>query len=63
MLKVMHLMAAKGKPEFDGTKVGTNGEKLTTNPKPDENSGKIENEIYVDVDIMVLANPRNCKLT
>jgi cation/acetate symporter len=54
--------AAKGKPEFDGTKVGTNGERLTTNPKPAENSGKIENEIYVDVDIMVLANPEIANL-
>jgi cation/acetate symporter len=54
--------AAKGKPEFDGTKVGVNGERLTTNPKPAENSGKIENEIYVDVDIMVLANPEIANL-
>ena len=54
--------AAKGKPEFDGTKVGTHGERLTTNPKPAENSGKIENEIYVDVDIMVLANPEIANL-
>ena len=54
--------AAKGKPEFDGTKVGTNGERLTTNPKPAENTGKIENEIYVDVDIMVLANPEIANL-
>lgn len=54
--------AAKGKPEFDGTKVGTNGERLTTNPKPAENSDKIENEIYVDVDIMVLANPEIANL-
>jgi cation/acetate symporter len=54
--------AAKGKPEFDGTKVGTNGERLTTNPKPLENTGKIENEIYVDVDIMVLANPEIANL-
>ena len=54
--------AAKGKPEFDGTKVGTSGERLTTNPKPLENTGKIENEIYVDVDIMVLANPEIANL-
>jgi cation/acetate symporter len=54
--------AAKGKPEFDGTKVGINGERLTTNPAPLENTGKIENEIYVDRDIMVLANPEIANL-
>ncbi|MEA1915293.1 MAG: sodium:solute symporter family protein, partial [Campylobacterota bacterium] len=54
---------AKGKPAFDGDKRGSNGERLTTNAKgmPTEaelkkNNG-IANEIYVDRDIMVLANP------
>jgi len=53
----------KGKPAFDGEKRGTSGQRLTTNAKgaPTEaelkaNNG-IANEIYVDRDIMVLANP------
>jgi len=54
---------AKGKPAFDGEKRGKYGQRLTTNakgaPTPAElkkNNG-IANEIYVDRDIMVLANP------
>ncbi len=53
----------KGKPHFDGDKRGANGERLTTNAKGaptkaelEKNNG-IANEIYVDRDIMVLANP------
>ena len=53
---------AKGTPQFDGTKVGAHGERLTTNSKASANSGKIENEIYVDNDIMVLANPEIANL-
>ncbi len=53
---------AKGKPQFDGTNVGPNGERATTNGKPAGNSGKIENELYVDRDIMVLANPEIANL-
>lgn len=53
---------AKGTPQFDGTKVGTHGERLTTNSKASANTGKIENEIYVDNDIMVLANPEIANL-
>ena len=52
----------KGKPAFDGTNVGPNGERATTNGKPAGNSGKIENELYVDRDIMVLANPEIANL-
>ncbi|XOB62917.1 sodium:solute symporter family protein [Campylobacterota bacterium DY0563] len=52
----------KGKPQFDGTNVGPNGERATTNGKPAANSGKIENELYVDRDIMVLANPEIANL-
>jgi len=52
----------KGKPVFDGEKVGENGERVTTNGKPAGNTGKIENEIYVDRDIMVLANPEIANL-
>jgi cation/acetate symporter len=53
---------AKGVPQFDGTKVGAHGERLTTNSKPLANTGKLENEVYVDNDIMVLANPEIANL-
>lgn len=53
---------AKGKPVFDGTNTGKYGERATTNGKPSANSGKIENEVYVDRDIMVLANPEIANL-
>jgi len=53
---------AKGKPVFDGTKVTENGNRATTNGKALENNGKIENELYVDRDIMVLANPEIANL-
>ncbi|RLA58400.1 MAG: cation acetate symporter, partial [Epsilonproteobacteria bacterium] len=59
---------AKGKPAFDGNERGTNGQRLTTNAKgaPTEaelkaNNG-IANEVYVDRDIMVLANPEIANL-
>lgn len=54
--------AFKGKPAFDGDKVGEDGHRLTTNGVPAENNGKIENELYVDRDIMVLANPEIANL-
>ena len=53
---------AKGKPSFDGTNTGPSGERATTNGKPSSNNGKIENELYVDRDIMVLANPEIANL-
>ncbi len=53
---------AKGKPKFDGTNVTENGNRTTVNGKPILNNGKIENEIYVDRDIMVLANPEIANL-
>lgn len=59
---------AKGKPIFDAEKVGTHGQRLTTNAKglPTEaelkNNNGIANEIYVDRDIMVLANPEIANL-
>jgi cation/acetate symporter len=53
---------AKGAPQFDGTKVGAHGERVTTNSKPLANTGKLENEVYVDNDIMVLANPEIANL-
>jgi len=58
----------KGKPAFDGEERGANGQRLTTNAKgaPTEaelkaNNG-IANEVYVDRDIMVLANPEIANL-
>lgn len=44
------------KPNFDGTR-GSSGERLLANK-----STKSENEIYIDRDIMVLANPEIAKL-
>ena len=59
---------AKGKPKFDSTNTGKYGQRLTTNakgkPSKDElkkNNG-VANEIYVDRDIMVLANPEIANL-
>jgi cation/acetate symporter len=52
----------KGKPQFDGKNTGSHGERATTNGKAPGNSGKIENELYVDRDIMVLANPEIANL-
>jgi len=54
--------AFAGKPAFDGTKTGEYGQRVTTNAVPAANSGKIENELYVDRDIMVLANPEIANL-
>ncbi len=53
---------AKGKPVFDGSKITENGNRATTNGKALSNNGKIENELYVDRDIMVLANPEIANL-
>lgn len=57
-----------GKPAYDGDKRADDGHKLSTNPKgaADEKElakgNGIANEIYVDVDIMVLANPEIANL-
>ncbi|QKF76706.1 sodium:solute symporter family protein [Arcobacter defluvii] len=57
-----------GKPVFDGDKRAEDGHKLTTNAKgaPDEaelaKGNGIANELYVDNDIMVLANPEIANL-
>ena len=53
---------AKGKPQYDGTKVAADGHRLTTNGAAAKNDGKIQNELYVDRDIMVLANPEIANL-
>ncbi|MGB0583250.1 MAG: sodium:solute symporter family transporter, partial [Limisphaerales bacterium] len=49
--------AFAGKPNFKGDERGTHGQRLLNN-KPSETP----NEIYVDRDIMVLANPEIAKL-
>ncbi|MCJ8326935.1 MAG: cation acetate symporter [Campylobacterales bacterium] len=53
---------AKGKPVFDGKKLAEDGHRITTNAKPARNDGTIQNELYVDRDIMVLANPEIANL-
>lgn len=49
--------AFSGKPEYKSDEVGANGERLLTNAPEDG-----VNELYVDRDIMVLANPEIAKL-
>ncbi len=51
--------AGNGKPIFDGDKRGIYGERITTNPGKGnvKEHAPFANEIYVDRDIMVLANP------
>ena len=44
--------AFAGKPKFDGDKRGAFGQRLLTNKASDK-----KNELYIDRDIMVLANP------
>ncbi|MGA1939505.1 sodium:solute symporter family protein [Arcobacter sp. YIC-310] len=59
---------AKGKPAFDGDKRAEDGHRLTTNavgPASEAELAKgngIANELYVDRDIMVLANPEIANL-
>ena len=59
---------AKGKPVYDGTKTGKYGQRLTKNAlgAPTEAELKkangMHNELYVDRDIMVLANPEIANL-
>ena len=59
---------AKGKPSFDGDKRGEDGHRLTVNgkgPASAEELAKgngVANELYVDRDIMVLANPEIANL-
>ncbi|MGM0518019.1 MAG: sodium:solute symporter family protein [Campylobacterota bacterium] len=60
--------AFDGKPQFDGEKRAADGHRLTTNgkgPATQEELAKtngIANELYVDRDIMVLANPEIANL-
>jgi len=59
---------AKGKPAYDGEKVAADGHRLTTNGKGAATEAELKanngvaNEIYVDRDIMVLANPEIANL-
>ncbi len=48
----------KGKPAFEAGVVGPYGERMVKNPVND----KSKNELYIDRDIMVLANPEIAKL-
>ena len=56
------------KPVFDGTNKADDGHRLTTNGKPAADEAElakgngIANELYVDIDIMVLANPEIANL-
>ncbi|WP_321390100.1 sodium:solute symporter family protein [Emcibacter sp.] len=47
----------KGKPTYEGNARGANGERMVTNEATPS-----ENEVYVDQDIMVLANPEIANL-
>ncbi|RRJ84323.1 sodium:solute symporter family protein [Aestuariirhabdus litorea] len=54
-----------GKPAFDGDKRGPNGERAVTNANTDAKpvaGAPFANEVYVDRDIMVLANPEIANL-
>ena len=53
------VFAGDGKPEFADDQRGSHRERLTTNPGQGDIVGKapFANELYVDRDIMVLANP------
>ena len=56
--------AGDGKPIFDGDSHGKLGQRITTNPSDGEivNGAPFANEIYIDHDIMVLANPEIAQL-
>ena len=56
--------AGSGKPQFKEDKVGEYGQRLTSNPSEGVvvNGAPFANEIYVDRDIMVLANPEIARL-
>jgi cation/acetate symporter len=57
--------AVKGKPEFDPVNRGDLGQRIVTNPSSgefDQAKQPFANEVYVDRDIMVLANPEIAQL-
>jgi len=53
---------AKGKPAFDGDKVAPDGHRLTTNAIGAKGAAPFDNEVYIDRDIIVLANPEIANL-
>jgi len=53
---------AKGKPAFDGDKVAADGHRLTTNALGAKGAKPFDNEVYIDRDIIVLANPEIANL-
>jgi len=52
----------KGKPHFDGKKTAPDGHRLTTNALPPQGHKPFDNEVYIDRDIIVLANPEIANL-
>jgi len=52
----------KGKPHFDGKKTAPDGHRLTTNALPTKGAKPFDNEVYIDRDIIVLANPEIANL-
>jgi cation/acetate symporter len=52
----------KGKPHFDDHKRAPDGHRLTTNPLPPQGHKPFDNEVYIDRDIIVLANPEIANL-
>jgi cation/acetate symporter len=52
----------KGKPQYDGTKRAEDGHRLTTNALPPKGGKPFDNEVYIDRDIIVLANPEIANL-
>jgi cation/acetate symporter len=57
--------AMDGKPQYDGENRGEHGQRLVTNPSDgqfDSSKQPFANEVYVDRDIMVLANPEIAQL-
>ena len=63
-MRILDKWFFKGKPEFDGTKVGTNGHRsdYKGNPKPAENSGKLKMKFMLTRYHAVLANPEIANL-
>ncbi len=52
----------KGKPHYDGDKRAPDGHRLTTNALPPKGQKPFDNEVYIDRDIIVLANPEIANL-
>jgi len=52
----------KGKPIYDGDKTAPDGHRLTKNPLPAAGAKPFDNEVYIDRDIIVLANPEIANL-